>query len=172
MVYAVTHVLSTIICVDLYRNYITKHKKYFPLFTVLIAGIGGLLPDIDVPLGWILSLLNWNIGILAHRALTHTPLFGLLFLIPGLFFWWRKQHKIGMIFFVISFGIFLHIFLDVMTSDGTSGSMLFWPFSAVEYGLTVVTKKNASTIYASLDAIFLLGWLTREELKHKIKDFF
>jgi len=38
MPFAVTHVLSAIIFVDLFRDYIAKHKKYFTLHTVFIAG--------------------------------------------------------------------------------------------------------------------------------------
>ncbi len=50
MPFAVTHVLLTIILVGLYRDYVTKHQKYFTLHTVFIAGFSGLLPDIDIPL--------------------------------------------------------------------------------------------------------------------------
>lgn len=53
---AVTHVLLTIILVDLFRDYIMKnHKKYLTLHTIMIAGIAGLLPDIDIPLFWLLN---------------------------------------------------------------------------------------------------------------------
>jgi hypothetical protein len=41
MPFAVTHVLLTIILVDLFRDYVAKHKKYFTLHTILIAGIAG-----------------------------------------------------------------------------------------------------------------------------------
>lgn len=46
---AVTHVLLTIIAVDLFRDYFLKNKRYFTIHTVFIAGIAGLLPDMDLP---------------------------------------------------------------------------------------------------------------------------
>ena len=55
MPFAVTHVISSIILVDLYRDYVANHKKYFTLHTVFIAGLAGLLPDIDLPLNWLLN---------------------------------------------------------------------------------------------------------------------
>ena len=58
MPFAVTHVISSIILVDLYRDYVAKHKKYFTLHTVFIAGLAGLLPDIDLPLNWLLNFFN------------------------------------------------------------------------------------------------------------------
>ena len=63
---AVTHVLLTIIMVDLYRDYITKHKGYFTLHTVFIAGFAGLLPDIDIPLNWILNMKSYEKWILQN----------------------------------------------------------------------------------------------------------
>lgn len=169
MPFAVTHVLLTIIAVDLYRDYFTKHKKYFTLFTILVAGISGLLPDIDVPLGWLLGQLGITVGWLAHRTLTHTPIFALLFLIPGLILWRNKKHKWGVLFLVATFGILFHIFLDlVLSSEGSI--MLLWPFSTADFSLGLISSE-VSGFYAAFDAILLLAWLTHEEIKHKIKDF-
>ena len=49
MPFAVTHVLFAIIAVDLYRDYVARHKKYFTLHIVFIAGFAGLLLDMDLP---------------------------------------------------------------------------------------------------------------------------
>ena len=76
---AVTHVIITIIIVDLYRDYVTKHKKYFTLHTVFIAGLGGLLPDIDFPISHILNYFGYSAGLLYHGGITHTFFFGLIF---------------------------------------------------------------------------------------------
>lgn len=168
---AVTHVLVSIIPVSLWRDYVTKHKKYFPLLTVLVAGIAGLLPDIDVPISWLLGKLGLVTGLLAHRGITHTPLFGLIFLIPGLILWYNKKHKWAVLCFVITFGILLHIALDVLVSSEI-GSMLFWPLSNHNYSSHFLPKTFAGTFYPSLDALLLLAWLVHEEVKHKIKDFF
>jgi len=168
MPFAVTHVLSAIILVDLFRDYIWKHKKYFTLHTIFIAGVGGLLPDIDIPLNWLLNFFGLS---LAHRTLTHTPLFALIFLLPGIILWYKKNHKVSMYFFVITFGILLHIFLDYFfATDYATGIMFFYPFSFATYELNLF--QNISQLnFASIDAIILLLWLWHEEIKHKISDY-
>ena len=168
MPFAVTHVLSAIILVDLFRDYIAKHKEYFTLHTVFIAGLGGLLPDIDIPLNWFLNLFGAGI---VHQSVTHTPLFALIFLIPGLILWRNNKHKPAMYFFVIGFGIFLHISFDYMfIGDYGAGIMFFYPFSNTTYGLGLL--QNVTTnFFAGIDAVILLLWLWHEEVKHKISDF-
>ena len=127
MPHAVTHVILTIIAVDLFRDYFTKHRKYFTMHTLLIAGIAGLLPDIDHPLNW---LLGGSVELLQHGGMTHTPLFGLIFLIPALILWKKGKHKTAMYFFVACFGIMFHLFLDWLLGGGAHyGIMLFWPIS-------------------------------------------
>jgi len=169
MPFAVTHILSSIIAVDLYRDYITKHKKHFTLYTVLIAGFAGMLPDIDIPLNWLLNFFGVN---LVHKTLTHTPLFAFLFLIPGLILWYRKNHKVAMYFFVTCFGILMHIFLDyIFASDAGVGIMLFYPLSTATFTLNLLHNLSVN-FFAGIDAIILLLWLWHEEKKHKISDFF
>ena len=168
MPFAVTHVLTSIILVDLYRDYFAKHKKYFTLHTVFIAGFAGLLPDVDILLGNFLAL--FGIG-LAHRTITHTLLFGMVFLIPALVLWHQKKHNVSMYFFVTSFGVLLHIFLDYLfVTDYTQGLMFFYPFSNAAYGLNLL-QHLSEKFFASIDAIILLAWLWHEEIKHKISDF-
>ena len=168
MPYAVTHVLAAIIAVDLYRDYVAKHKKYFTLHTVFIAGFAGLLPDIDIPLNWLLNLLGAE---LLHRTITHTTLFGLIFLIPALILWLYKKHKVAMYFFVTAFGVFTHIMLDYLfVVDNAGGIMFFYPFSAMQYGLNLLQNVSPN-LFAAMDAVILLLWLWHEEMKHKISDF-
>ncbi len=168
MPFAVTHVISSIILVDLYRDYVARHKKYFTLHTVFIAGFAGLLPDFDIPLNWLLGV--FGIGI-AHRTITHTPLFALVFLIPALILLHQKKHKAAMYFFVACFGILLHILLDYLfVVDYAGGIMFFYPISNAAYGLNLL--QHASTnFFAAIDAIILLLWLWHEEIKHKISDY-
>ena len=173
MPFAVTHVLVSVICVDLYRHYVTKHKGYFTLHTLFIAAFAGLLPDIDIPLNSIISLFGAEI---AHRTFTHTPFFGLLFLIPAFIYWHLKKHKIAMYFFVTCFAVLLHITLDyVFAPDYAHGLMLFYPISyqALEIGVlgslgTLATVK----LYSAVDACLFLLWLWHQEIKHKIRDYF
>ena len=88
---AVTHILLTIILVDLFRDYIMKkHKKYLTLHTIMVAGIAGLLPDIDVPINWVLSFFGKSFEILQHGGLTHTAFFGLIFSIMSIIRRYRK----------------------------------------------------------------------------------
>jgi membrane-bound metal-dependent hydrolase YbcI (DUF457 family) len=167
MPFAVTHVLLTIILVDLYRDYVAKHKKYFTMHTLFIAGFAGLLPDIDIPLNLILNPFGVSIP---HGTITHTPIFGLIFLIPAFILWHQKKHKVAVYFFVISFGILFHILLDYLFRIDAYGIMLFYPFSSTAYGLNLL--QNVSYMFfAGVDAILLLAWLWHEEIKHKISDF-
>jgi membrane-bound metal-dependent hydrolase YbcI (DUF457 family) len=165
---AVTHVLTSIILVDLYRDYITKHKKYFTLHTIFIAGFAGLLPDIDILLNKFLGL--FGAGIL-HRTFTHTTLFALIFLIPAFIYWKLDKKKISVYFIVTTFGIILHLLLDfIFTVDGGHGIMFLYPFSQKTFELGLLSSYGAIS-FAGLDAIILLLWLWHEEKKHKISDF-
>jgi|SRR3989338_9811761 len=167
MPFAVTHVLASIILVDLYRDYVAKHKKYFTLHTVFIAGFAGLLPDMDIPWGYLLNFFGIELW---HRTITHTLLFGLIFLIPAIILWKNKKHKAAMYFFVISFGILIHILLDYIVSSDNGGIMFFYPLSTASYALDLL-KGTSPTFFAGIDAIILLLWLWHEEMKHKISDF-
>jgi len=170
---AVTHVILTIILVDLFRDYIMKkHKKYLTLHTIMIAGIAGLLPDIDIPINWVLNLFGYSYEIMQHGGLTHTALFGLIFLIPAFIYWKKKRYKMATYLFVITFGVLFHVFLDYFLGGGRfEGIMWFWPLSAHPYKLHLLAKIGLSNVPAALDAVILLGWLWHEEIKHKISDF-
>ena len=167
MPFAVTHILLTIIAVDLYRDYITKYKKYFTLHTIFIAGFAGLLPDIDIPLNWFLNFFGAG---LAHGTVTHTLLFSLIFLIPAFILWYYKKHKIAMYFFVTCFGILFHIFLDFVFSVENGGIIFFYPLSTATFGLNLLSNFSPHLL-AGIDAVILLLWLWHEEVKHKISDF-
>jgi len=169
---AVTHVLLTIIGLDLYRDYVTRHKRYFTLWTIFIGGLAGIAPDIDIPLKYLLSLIGINVPLLTHGGITHTPIFGLVFLIPFAIFWMMKKHKLAVIFAVISFGILMHIFLDVVIGGGNvQGVSLFYPFSEEGYKIFIAVDESDFPTRAGLDAIILILWLFHEERKHKILDF-
>jgi len=164
MPFAVTHVLLTIILVDIYRDYFTKHRKFFTLHTIFIAGLAGLLPDIDIPLNFLLNFFGTGI---VHGTITHTPLFGLIFLIPGFILWHYKKHKTALYFFVACFGIFMHILLDFIFSN--TSIMFFYPLFTFTFTLNLVELSIFA--FAGIDAVILLVWLWHEEAKHKISDF-
>jgi len=164
---AVTHVISSIVFVDLFRKYVLR-KKNFPLYLILIGGIAGLLPDIDIPLAWILE----NFGLVSlqtfHRSYTHTLLVPSIFLVIA-FIVWKWWPKVAHVFFVLSAGWTLHILLDSFLS-GTLA--VFYPLSTVKYGLNLIPSDSlAGTFYYGLDAIILIIWLIYEAFAHNIKDY-
>jgi membrane-bound metal-dependent hydrolase YbcI (DUF457 family) len=168
---AVTHVILAIIAVDLYRDYITKHKKYFTLWAILVAGISGLLPDIDIPLNFVLSEFGMVTHLLEHGGITHTPFFALLFLIPFAVLWSMKKHRLAILLIVVSFGILFHTFLDFFIGGGDiEGMMLFYPFSEQRVSQLGLLLFAGFPAIPALDALILLLWLFHEERKHKIRD--
>lgn len=170
---AVTHVLTTIILLDIYRDYFAKKKHNFTLHTVLIAGIGGLLPDIDIPINWLLGLLGMSSELMQHGGITHTPFFAFLFIVPGYMLWRIRRKKLAMYFFVLAFGILVHISLDYFLGGGAyEGIMWLFPFSLASWKIHVIPLFNMQNIPAAIDAAILILWLWHEEAKHKISDFF
>lgn len=170
---AVTHVILTIIAVDIWRDYFSKHKRYVTMYTLFIAGVGGLLPDLDVPFNMAANWMGITLPkLLHHGGITHTPLFALLFFIPGYFLWKKRKHRMAMYFYVVSFGILFHIFLDWFLGGGSyEGIMWLFPFSLQGFKLHLLLLVGGGNVPSALDAIILLFWLWHEEVKHKITDF-
>jgi|SRR3989344_2617211 len=164
---AVVHVLFTIIALDLFRDHIIKNKRKLPLHFVFIGGIAGLLPDIDVPLFW---LLNSFIGLdvpFFHRVFTHTFLVILLFLAISVIYF-DFNRKASILFGVIAFGVSFHIFLDWLLVGAVAP---FYPFSDAAYGLNLIGRLNLPLAAEGIEAIVLIWWLWHEEKTHKISDF-
>ncbi len=180
---AVTHILIPILLISLFRDfYLRKRdKKHFPLHYVLIAGLGGVLPDIDIPISFLLNILgfeSWNI----HKTFTHSIFFPLLFFI--LFLAFRPVHKkarvcnltrhnlkLSTIFLILSFGILTHLLLDSIFGET---ALFFYPFSALNLSINLVGYLPAGLqgyFTATLDGVLLVIWLIYLELKHKISDF-
>lgn len=157
---AVTHILVAILLIDLFRDYVLK-KKGFPLYLVLIGGIAGLMPDIDIFLIWL-----WDLNV--HRLYTHSFVVPILFLLVGLIVY-RYRKILGKVFFVISAGWTSHLLLDGLLS----GSIVpLWPISAMTWGLNLLPGSTfGGTLYAGIDAILLVAWLVHEYFQHNIKDY-
>ncbi len=177
MPYAVTHILIVIILLELYRDYFVKNKQAFPLHYVLVGGLAGILPDLDIAVFYTLSFFGYTIGEV-HRTFSHNLFAPLAFVIIAIPFWKFKNKGLGErhlklrnIFLVIAFGIFMHLVLDALISGSI---MPFYPFSTYSIGLNVLGYAPSawhSTIEYSLDAAFLVLWLIRIELRHKISSF-
>ena len=171
---AVTHIIVPLVLADIYRDYIAKNK--FNIRYVLIAGLAGLLPDIDVLFAWLFkSSLNVTISEI-HRTITHSLLFPLFFLV--LFFlaknynpkFLKKQKlRFNYVLLAIVFGTLIHIILD-FTFSGIV--YVLYPLSSFSIGLNLIPLKYfEGTFFAGLDAIILVIWLIHEELKHRISDY-
>ena len=167
MPYAVTHI--SIIIADIIRDYIVKKK--FSLYYVLIAGIAGLLPDIDIPIYWLLNSFSTISPI--HRTFTHTIFLPLIFFIVAFLFKDKKIFNLDLklVFLMISLGIFIHLILDALLI----GYIIpLYPFIYTQIGLNLVKYLPLfiqNSFLPALDAILLILWLIHEEIKHKIRDF-
>lgn len=170
---AVTHVLTTAIVVDLFRDYYKKYKHYFTIHTLFIAGVGGVLPDIDIPIGMMGKAFGFKLGpLFQHGGITHTLLFALLFFIPGFWLWQKHKHKKAMYFYVLAFGIVFHMFLDwFLGGGGHGGIMWLYPFSTQGWMIGLLNMGGLNDVPQALDALILLAWLWHEELRHKISSF-
>jgi len=165
MALAVTHIILTIALLDIFRHYVFGLKK-FPRYLLVIGGIAGLAPDLDIPLGWILTLLN-GATVDIHGLFTHSIFFALLFAIIGAVLQYKKNLKWARILYVIAVGWTLHILLDC----------LFNAYSTVLWLLSINTTAYCPSgilenYRTSIDAIILVLWLLHEEISNKIKCYF
>ena len=164
---AVVHVLFTIIALDLFRDHLLKNKHKLSLHYVFIGGVAGLLPDIDIPIYWLLNkFLGFNVPFF-HRVFTHTFLFILIFLFISLIYF-DLNRKVSILFGIITFGVAFHIFLDWLLVGSITP---FYPFSYTAYGLNLIGRIHLPLAVEGLEAIVLLWWLWHEEKTHKISDF-
>ena len=175
MPYAVAHVILTIVIADIYRDYFAKKK--FPMIYVLIAGIAGLLPDLDIPASWLLNLIfktHYNF----HRVYTHSLLYSIVFFILAILFLIikKEQYKIFnfqikkqafyLFFFAMSFGWLMHVALDCgLAADGYLNLIPSIP-------LSFCPSPFSNSILTGIDAIILVLWLVHEQWKHDIVDYF
>ncbi|MEK6970005.1 MAG: metal-dependent hydrolase [Nanoarchaeota archaeon] len=164
MALAVTHVIITIIVLDVFRHYVFGKKK-FPRYLLVVGGIAGLLPDIDVPLTWIYNLLMGTTGSL-HGLFTHSILFPAIFLILTSVFFLQKKIKLAKISLVIFVGLFLHLLLDCLYGGY---STFLWP---MEISTAFCPQWGIKSYASAIDALILVAWLIHEEAHKLIKDYF
>jgi len=162
MPFAVTHILIPVILIDLFRDHFFKKKHILPNRYILLAGLAGLLPDIDM-LSPLFGMPN------LHGTITHSIFFPIAFFIGFLMSYFLKRKKTYKIFLMLFIGFSIHIFLDFSFSDNIA---LFFPLNFNKYGLNLIGSIGEwYNIYASMDAILLFVWLIHEELEHKISDY-
>lgn len=164
MALAVTHVIGTIFILDLFRHYVFGKDK-FPRYLLIVGGLAGLAPDIDIPLSWIASFITGS-NVALHGVFTHSILFVVLFGLIGLTFHYYKNEKWRNIFYVIAAGWFLHSFLDCFFNPYAS---FLWPFNVDT--LQFCPERVAGLYRSAVDAVILVVWLVHEELHNRIKDY-
>ncbi|MAF99530.1 MAG: hypothetical protein CMH61_02860 [Nanoarchaeota archaeon] len=161
---AVTHVILTIVLLDIFRHYVFGKDK-FPRYLLIIGGIAGLAPDLDIPLGWLISLFTGNVTDF-HGIYTHSYFFPVLFLVIAGILHYKKNIKWANIFYVVAAGWTLHLPLDCLF--GGIDKNFVWPLSVINYCPQWGIENHAH----SIDAIILVFWLVHEEVHNKIKDYF
>ncbi len=139
----ITHILVPLILASLFRDYYIKrkNKKKFPLHYVLIAGISGVLPDLDVAVFWILYFFGFTFDSI-HRTFMHTLFVPLIFVLLALITSKVKSKELGkhklklsIIFLMIAFGSFIHLLLDATFQ----GSIIpFYPLSNFSVGMDIL----------------------------------
>ena len=175
MPYAVAHTILTIVIADIYRDYIAK--KRFPMIYVFIAGIAGLMPDLDIPASWAFNLVfgtQYNF----HRIYTHSLFYAIAFFFIAMIFLFSRKYKykilrwsapknaFAMLFLALAFGWFMHIALDcALAADGYLNLIPSVPLSFCPHPFS-----NQALV--GFDAIILVLWLIHEQWKHEIKDYF
>ena len=168
MALAVTHVLVVIVLLDLFRHYVFG-KKNFPRYLVVIGGIAGLAPDLDITLGWFLSFVTGT-TVYFHGFFTHSIFFVLLFLTIAIIRQYQDDLKWAKIFYVIAIGLTFIIILDCFYGGFTSGEikLFFWPLTILP---SFCPNWNIYSYAESIDAIILVGWLIHEEVHNHIKRY-
>lgn len=176
---AVAHILLPLILASIIRDFYIKKKdrKNFPLHYVLIVGLAGILPDIDVVAFWFLHFFGFNLGEV-HRTFSHTIFVPIVFIILGLLFTGRsfstlRKHKlkINIVFYCFAIGSLFHLILDGVFVGYVAP---LYPFITTPIGLNMfgyLPKILNEIAPASLDAGLLIIYLAYLELKHKISDF-
>lgn len=165
MPFAVTHILTSLFCVDFYRKKIIKRKD-FPLWLVLIGGLAGLLPDIDYLVYWMLTPFMDIKPADIHGLYTHTIFIPLVLLLVALTLW--KYKTIFHILIITAMGYTTHLLLDGIFEEAKP---LLYPFSSAPLGLGLIPEAQIVSVFISMDAIFLVLWLVYEWKYKKIKDY-
>ena len=180
MPYVVTHVLSAIIVIELFREFFIKDNKKFPRYYILFAAIGGIIPDLDIAAYYILYFFGFTMQQL-HRTFLHSIFIPLGLLLIGLFIYKtgiksskiRKRHmKLSTIFFILSIGTMIHLTLDAIIAGAI---MPFYPltnFSIAFNLINIIPEGLQNSFLEVLDATLLIFWVIWMEFKLKITDYF
>lgn len=165
MALAVTHVLIAILILDIFRHYVFG-KERFPRYLLVIGGIAGLAPDLDIPIGWFISWISGN-TVNLHGDFSHSLFFVIFLLLAGAIRSYQVDTKWANILYVISAGWLIHLLLDCAFGGY---STFLWPI--IINTKVICPEWGLNTYRTGIDAIILVLWLVHEELHSKIKDYF
>lgn len=160
MPYAVTHVIITIVVVSLLWRYFIKQKG--KLYYVLVAGVFGLIPDLDYFIYYVFHPLTELAMSTVHRIYSHSFVWVFAILFISLFF-----HK-KMFFYMAAFGFSLHLILDGLL---VGHIYPLSPFITYNFNLGLLSSSYGINVLMGLDAIILIGWLYHEYKAREIKDW-
>ncbi|MEK6908721.1 MAG: metal-dependent hydrolase [Nanoarchaeota archaeon] len=176
---AVTHVLIPIILLSIFRHiYQKRTNKKFPLQYVLIGGLAGVIPDLDIPLFWIMHYFGYSLEQI-HRTFLHTIFIPLIFLALAFISKYTIKKKIGrnklsipVILILFAFGSTIHLILDSTLAGYITP---LYPFSETKFGtgfpFSILPEHLAIFFLATLDGVLFILWILYLEIKHKISDF-
>jgi hypothetical protein len=165
MALAVTHIIGTILILDLFRHYVFG-KKNLPRYLLVVGGIAGIAPDIDILISWFVTITS-GIPTQLHGVFTHSVFIPLLFAGMGVLLHYYERIDIAKWFYIVAAGWMMHVILDCTFN---SYSTFLWPlkFDTMKFCPT----KLAGIWRSGIDVILLVAWLVHEEVHHKIKDYF
>src|SRR3989344_2378960 len=176
---AVTHVLVPIILLSIFRHIYTKKTgKKFPMQYVLIGGIAGIIPDLDIPIYWVMHYFNYNFEQI-HRTISHTIFIPLIFLFLAFISSATIKKRIGrnklsitIILFLCAFSSFIHLILDATLAGYITP---LYPISMAKVGtgfpFSIFPDHVAMLLLATIDGVLFILWVLYLEIKHKIYDF-
>lgn len=180
MPYATTHILVAIILIELFRSVFIKDNKKFPRYYILIAAIGGMIPDLDIAAYYVLYFFGFTLE-QVHRTFLHTIFVPLILLIIGfgiLIFkiksaeFGKRHITLHTTFFILSIMSFVHLALDLIF---TGAIIPLYPFSNFAMDMNIVRFFPIGLqklIEPTLDGLLLLFWIFWMEFKLKITDYF
>ncbi len=158
MPYTTTHVLISILLIELYIHFFVTDKKTVPSHYLLIAAIGGVLPDLE----YIVQYPN------LHAAFMHSLFTPLIFFVIGILWLgggnFSRKYKLPFVFFCFSVMSFVHILLDIVLKDGAP---LLYPFSMTitSYHLFSYLPGDYIVNFIIFDSILLFLWIFWLEFK-------
>ncbi len=164
---AATHVIVAMVIAGIIRDFILK--KRFSSIYILVAGIAGLIPDLDIVLYWMLNLVTSAPLAMVHRWFFHSLFVPLIFLMIAFAYNKLKNKKAMLVFLMLALGTMVHLMLDYLLGGYIRP---FYPLSVAQYGLNLLpTGDMGRTITAGLDAILLCLWLMWEYWQRNIREY-